>query len=119
MKKDFWEEITTAQAVLSAASEKRKLSFQKAILIEDASGAASVLAPEIAAEKRIKQLMEKYADMADTWLHRGTKKGLVDQDAVQEAQTFAELEMHCQQVLRQSETASLMQQYFLLTKNNK
>lgn len=62
--------------------------------------------------------MADCADMADTWLRRGTKNGLVDKDAIQEAQAFAQLEMYCQQVLTKSETASLMQQYSLLYLTN-
>jgi len=120
MKKDFWEEITTALVALDAAREKRKLSFQQYLANKDQTRAASVLANEIVAEKRVKQLMAKYADMADTWLRRGTKNSLVDQDAVHEAQTFAELEVYCQKVLTKSETNSLMQQYSrLFLKNEK
>lgn len=48
MENDFWEEkITAALVVLDTAREKRKLSFQKA-LVEDQNGAAFVLAHEIA-----------------------------------------------------------------------
>lgn len=119
MKKDFWEEkITAALVVLDTAREKRKRLFQKALVNKDQDGAAFVLAHEIAAEQRVNQLMADCAFMADTLLRRGTKNGLVDKDAVQEAQAFAELEMYCQQVLTNSETASLMQQYSLLYLTN-